>query len=89
MEGGTVSTKDEQRLFDLRYLRAQIDAEIAVLEWENRPKRTRTPKGQRPDCGTTKGYDWHRNHNELPACDDCKRAKSDYEKARVLRKRSA
>lgn len=89
MEGGTVSTKDEQRLFDLRYLRAQIDAEIAVLEWENRPKWTRTPKGQRPDCGTTKGYDWHRNHNELPACDDCKRAKSDYEKARVLRKRSA
>ena len=70
-----MSTKDEQRLFDLRYLRAQIDAEIAVLEWENWPKWTCTPKGQRPDCGTTKGYDWHRNHNELPACDDCKRAK--------------
>ena len=50
-----MSTKDEQRLFDLRYLRAQIDAEIAAPSGENRPKWTRTPKGQRPDCGDHKG----------------------------------
>lgn len=51
---------------------------------ETRPDRTREPFN--PElCGTNKGYMQHRRHG-LEQCPECRRAHTEYEKARTRRK---
>lgn len=81
----SVQTLD-QRLDSLVALRAAVDREIrrtrAALK--DSPRR-RTPNGQKPPCGTERGYQWHRRHDRA-FDDDCRAAHSAYEAARVAQR---
>lgn len=82
------TTDPRARVQELIALRRQIDSEIArvaAVAKVKAPER-RTPRGQRPPCGTDRGYYWHRNHDE-DQCAPCRRAHADAETVRKIARR--
>lgn len=73
---------EQRRYQELVALRRKVDRELARLEKLAR-KRPAT-RAKVAACGTDAGYSRHRKRAE-DACDACKRAHSDYEKARAYR----
>jgi transcriptional regulator with XRE-family HTH domain len=41
--------------------------------WFRRKERSKVPRH-----GTRNGYNWHRTHDQMPACDPCKAAAAEY-----------
>lgn len=85
----SVQTLD-QRLSELLRLRAAVASEIRrtrVAISATTLGRDRTPKGQQPPCGTERGYQWHRRHDE-PKDRACLDAHADYELIRKEREAS-
>ena len=75
-----------RRLSKLAELRRRIDEEMVILSEYviSTPKR-----GERPPCGTERGYQWHRYHDAdnwpLPKDDpcECRAAHAAFERART------
>lgn len=69
-----------KRVDDLASLQQRVADELVAARNELRearrpPQRKTRTRGRRPDCGTERGYQWHRYHEArawpLPADDPC------------------
>lgn len=72
----------QRRYQELVNLRRNVDRELARLEKLMRKRPSSRAKVAA--CGTDAGYSRHRKNGE-DACDACKKAHTDYERARAYR----
>ena len=78
---------DHERLARLHGLKARVTDEITVLEAKLRSGgRNRLPNGQKPPCGSEKGYQWHRRYDRA-WCDACRAAHAAYERGKAAQRR--